>query len=165
MPASNEIVANRPLSGTELRNIILRDVDNMLSRDGMFTPHIGYGRAAYEIVIKLHLDNPGYPHHDVVVQSREPAKGDTSTTADVHKPPLQNPSEDSVVAGMERTRNIDSPNLARLELELPITVQVRDGQSGAMVDQQVTYSNEGLEHKTEMRDKDVTEKIAEGWGL
>ena len=165
MPASNEIVSNRPLSGSELRNIILKDVGNMLDRDGMFSPHIGYGRVAYDVIIKLHIDNPAYPEHQNRTTSRTPATNETDEGKKaIAPPPLQDPSSEAVVAAMQRTREIDSPNLARLEHELPVTITRRDGQTGQMIEEPVVYDNKEVV-PTPVKDVDISKKTAAEWEL
>jgi len=61
VPTTTEVVSNRPLAGTELKEIILEDVKQMLDNDGMLSFHIAYGRVAYEVNIKLMMDNPAFP--------------------------------------------------------------------------------------------------------
>lgn len=177
MPASNETVSNRPLSGDELRQILLRDLDSMLQGDGMFTAQIGYGRVAYEIQVKVHTGNPVYPEHVVLAQSRNAARDekDPKRVAVEGPPPLKEKLDakgdpdggldEGLVVGLSRARNIDSPNLARVEHGLGVKITRRDGQTGEYKDETVKYDNSGLTEKTEVVDKDVTDKVAKEWGI
>jgi hypothetical protein len=45
MGASHDRIPNKPLSGTELKAIILRDVAAILDRDGMYTNNIAFGQS------------------------------------------------------------------------------------------------------------------------
>lgn len=161
MPASNELVSNRPLSGTELREIMLKDLANMLDKDGMFAPHIGYARAAYRITVKLHVDNPMYPEHNVSVQSKAPARNTKDEARKMlEPPPLAKPGEEAVVAAATRERTIESPNGARLEHNLPITVLKKDGNTGEMKEKAVTYTNaEGRTGGPPPVDKDISDNV------
>lgn len=166
MPASNETVNNRPLSGSELRQIILADVGNILDKDGMFAPHIGYGRVAYEITIKLHIDNPMYPEHKTVVASQPAARNDPNPEKKaLEAPPLRNTTDESVAMGMVRERTIDSPNAARLEHELPVTILRKDLETGTMKEEGVVYNNKNLDVDMSLvKDKDVSKQVEEEWG-
>lgn len=166
MPASNEITANRPLSGTELREIMLRDLAAMLDRDGMFTPHIAYRRAAFSITVKLHVDNPMYPEHTVKVESKTPPRniGKDDPKGALLPPPLKNPSEEAVIAGAVHEREIDSPNTVRAELALPVTIVRKDGNTGQMKEEQVVYDATHMElppPKTAI--KDISEQVEQEW--
>lgn len=164
MPASNEIVSNRPLSGSELRQIMLKDVGNILDKDGMFSPHIGYGRVSYEIIIKLHIDNPSYPNHTSRTVSHNPARNETNEALKhIETAPLKNPSPDAAIAGLKRERVIDSPNHARLEHELPVSITRRDPADGVMKEEQVQYDNHGLEPGP-VKDTDISEELESEWG-
>lgn len=166
MPASNEIVNNRPLSGSELRLIILNDVGNILDKDGMFAPHIGYGRVAYEVTVKLHIDNPLYPEHKTVIASRPPSSNDPDLTKKaIETAPLHNTSDESVALGLVRERTIESPNAARLEHELAVTIMRKDMETGTMKEERVTYDNKNLETDTSLvKDTDISKQVDEEWG-
>lgn len=165
MPTSNEIASNRPLSGTELRQIMLNDLANILSLDGMFSLHIGYGRVSYKLRVEVQIDNPAYPKHTVQTQAKAAAVNEPDETLRaLTPPPIPSPSEASVFAASERTRVIDSPNHARLEHNLPITILQRDGNDGILKEREVHYNNEGLEPGNVV-DEDVTEQAADEWGI
>ena len=164
MPASTEIVNNRPLSGSELRDIMLKDCADMLAKDGMFAPHIGYGRAAYKIVFQLHIDNPSYPEHVNTVRSRQAASNEVDEGKKHIEPgPLKDPSEEAVIAAATREREIESPNHARIEHNLPVTIMRRDPTDGLLKEEQVFYDNKDLAPGP-VKDTDISERIEKEWG-
>lgn len=164
MPTSNEIVQNRSLSGIELRKIIVEDIDMVLAKDGMFTEYVGYGRIGYEVIVKLHLDNPAYPEHTAMGRSKK--KPDIQS---IEPLPLSKPSDESVVVGLKRTRTIDNPNKERVRRGMPITIDARDPNDGRLKEKQITYSlgEAGLDPKESesVKDEDVTDKTKAEWGL
>lgn len=120
MPLSNETLQNKVLSGPELLEIILKDARSLLAKDGMFSAHVGYGRVGYSIRVELEMDNLTYPTH--VAQRREGF-------------PLPKPSDEAVAVDLARSREIKSPNAARVLNDLPITVQTVQG--GKLVSHEV----------------------------
>jgi len=169
MPTSNEIVPNRPLTGIEAKQIILADVHAMLDRDGMFTEYIAFSRLSYEVVVKLHLDNPAYPNHTSVVQSRkEPSK-----PAVIEPPPLANPRpqpETEIVVAKRRSRVVESPNKERVKRGMPVTVTARSTETGHFEDKQVKYDPESLpdgERNLDegAKDEDITRQVKKEWEL
>lgn len=128
MPTSKELVSNRPLQGAELTKIILSDVSRILSSSGLLSGHIAYGRVAYEVRVILHMDNPAYPRAEELIQSRPYPKDVTEgehghpELASVESLPLKDVSPDAYLAADSLARDIQSPNAARVEHGLPITV-------------------------------------------
>ena len=142
MPTSKELVSNKPLAGTELAAIIESDVRRMLDGSGFLRGQVAYGRIAYELRLTLHLDLPSMPLAVDATRSRtqptaavaaNPALGALEPSM-----PLAAPSSDSVLSSTELRRDIQSPNLARVEHTLPIEVEVM-GQDGHVREQLVTY--------------------------
>lgn len=165
MPTSNDTIPNRPLSGYELRQIIMKDIDDMLARDGMFTPHIAYGRVGYRVDIALQLDNPLYSEHKSSVESKDPSRNERDPIKkQLRKPPMKGPSDDAAYAGLQRNRVIDSPNHARIEHEIPVLIKVSDPQTGKLVDKEVVYDNSTLD-KSPVEDRDTTAKVKGEWQL
>lgn len=125
MPASNERVPNRPLSGIELRTIIQKDVAKILERDGMFTGNIAYNRVAYEVRVSLHAEIAGMPEYLSTTLSRPASKqeieADPALSAiEEGGKALVNASDESVVSSTETTREIKSPNASRVEHDMPL---------------------------------------------
>lgn len=164
MPASTETVNNRPLSGSELREIMLKDLANVLDKDGMFSAHIGYGRAAYKITVQLHIDNPSYPEHTNTVRSKRAADNEPDESKKHIEPgPLADPSAEAVTAALTREREIDSPNHARIEHGLPVSIMRRDHVDGLLKEEQVFYDNKDIEPGP-VTDTDISEKVEKDWG-
>lgn len=130
MPASHERIPNRSLSGTELVQIIERDVHNILTRDGMFTNNIAFARVSYEVRVSVHLDNPIYPEHIAIVLSRPQSKQEIEKDpqlAAIEPSPLVEPlTEQETVFSEEMHREIASPNMARIEHEIPLIIEKRN---------------------------------------
>jgi hypothetical protein len=109
MPLSNETIQNRPLSGSELLEIIVKDLMDLLSKDGMFATHVGYGRVGYKLSLDLEMDNLTYPTHSAQRSGGEGL-------------PLLNPSPEALALSRQRARRIESPNAARVLNDIPIKV-------------------------------------------
>lgn len=144
MPAAGEKILNKSLSGKELKDIVLKDVDRVLTRDGLFSDNIAYARVAYEVRVTVHMDNPILPKHENTIASRNPARNET----DPHKlaleeSPLTEPTtDDSIIFSAETERKIASPNVARQEAGLPLKAQVRDMTSGLAKEVDVKYTGD-----------------------
>lgn len=167
MPTRNELIPNRPLNGIELKQLILNDVASILNRDGMFREHMGYGRISYDVTIKLHLDNPSYPEHVIQVASQPPSKQEVqagnlnrNNTPFPLDPP---PTGEEFVDGFKRERTIDSPNQARLEHDMPVTVMHKDTKTGHMVESKVHITSDGVE-PTKVKDDNITASVEEQVG-
>lgn len=145
MPTGNEIVQQRGLNGEELKAIMIRDFTEMLNKDAMFAKRIEYARAAYRIKFQVFTGIPSFPEHANQLSSAPPPKGfkvDKSGGREALATPetIKREGEAPLVVGQQRDRVIDSPNLARIENDLPITVQRRDPEKGTFVDVPVNYS-------------------------
>lgn len=163
MPTSKEVVPNKPLAGHELKQIMLKDFDNMLSGDGMFSAHIAYKRVAYEISIKLHVDNPLFPEHKNGRKSKDPARNASPEARTIEAPPLKNASDESQIAALKREREIDNPNGARLENGLPVNINLVNRQTGQVEEKSVTYDKEGVT-PSKVKDTDISKETAHDWG-
>jgi hypothetical protein len=168
MPTSKEIVAQRPLQAAEARKIIVSDVDNILAQSGLFSGHIAYGRLAYEVRVILHMDNPAYPKDESVIRSKpypkdviEGEHGHPELEA-IEKLPLRDPSPDAYLAADELHREIVSPNAARVEHGLPITV-IRREQNSETREELVHYDKSAIEGQANPNPEpvitDVTESV------
>ena len=142
MPTANELVPNRPLPGSDLAKIILADCEKLLAADGMLTPHCAYGRISYTVRVTLHLDNPSAPNYRSEISSKRRATAEVAANPPLGAiepaPPLADASPTAVLAATESHRVIDSPNLARMEHGIPVTVERRD-MSGHVVEEQLRY--------------------------
>ena len=132
MPLSTEFVVNKPLTGDELRKIIVSDLDDLLAKDGMFNSHIAYGRVGYTVSVELKLANPSYPEHKT---QGGPSKIEGAIEGRTLIP-LE--GEDRIGARITRNREVRSPNVARVANGLPVNVQTR--QDGKVVEKALNYT-------------------------
>ena len=72
MPPAGERVNPVPLSGSELKRIILKDVEDVMSRDCVLSGVSAFGRVSYEVTVKLHFENLSFPESSLKVVSRVP---------------------------------------------------------------------------------------------
>lgn len=163
MPTSKELVANKPLAGSDLAKIILADVTDMLDRDGLLSGHIAYYRASYEVRVTLHFDNPSMRESSSAATSRAQARDKVtadSTLAAIEPFPLADPSAESILAATERHREIESANGARMDFGLPIDILSKD-QNGQSTEKSIIVPADAVEHEPSFsEDRDVTEAEA-----
>jgi len=169
VPTAGEIVANRPLAGSDLAKIILADVAQVLEQNGMLSGHIAYGRVSYEIRVTLHLDNPSMPSDTSAVRSVPRAHnvvaGDPALAAIEGPPPLAGADASSFVSAIERHRDIDSPNAARLAHGLPLPILRREP-NGQIVEELVKYPSTAVpDDYPEATDADLTRMTREAFNL
>jgi len=145
MPASHEKIPNRALSGYELAQIIKKKVDEKLSRDGMFTVNIAYERVSFEVMVTVHMDNPHYPQHVSQILSTGPSKQEVAKNPELGSLetfPLSGNLEDEIVFGEETKVVIQSPNMARVENDLPILEQKLDLGTGQLKNRNIMYKGD-----------------------
>lgn len=142
MPLSNETLQNHPLSGQELLEVILNDLQDLLAKDGMFRENVGYGRVAYKLQLELEMDNLTYPKHVAQRATRPPT--------------LPDPSPEALSLGKSRSRQIVSPNATRVLNDLPIKVQSVTG--GRLTEHEVLgYDKSDVPPQPEPIDADWSE--------
>jgi len=172
-PTSRELVSNKPLAGTELAQIILADAARILGDHGLLAGQSAYSRIAYDLRLTLHLDLPSMPTSVDHVTSRPRATDEIASNPSLAAieaaPPLASPrSPDAILHAVEVSRDIQSPNLARVEHSLPIEVSVT-GQDGHATERLVTYhsSDVGMrpEEFVEPGLRDVTDEVRKELGL
>jgi hypothetical protein len=173
MSASYEAVPNKPISGNEAAQIIEADVRTVLSRDGLMTPHMAFSELAYKITVEIHMNNPTYPKHEILIQSRP--KPDQNEAV---KPfPLEQvidgegPDAQETVIGVahERTRKVTNPNKERIKRGMPVTMVAPDMKTGHLSEQKVKYDPSTLaeeDRDTEVGavDTNVTDNKRKKWG-
>lgn len=154
MPTARESVQNRPLTGAELKKIILADVDSILDNLGVLTSTMAFGRCAYDVRVVLHIDNVLMPEHSIedgsVRASRQEVEASPELAA-IERAPLTETSGEDVVLAAERQRRIASPNAERSRLGLPVTI-TRRLQDGTSEETKVEYPPDG-----NVGDGDVTD--------
>jgi hypothetical protein len=119
-----ERVANKPLSGDEIKSAIRADFNKLLDNEGLLSSYIAHGRVAYDVILRLHMDNPFNPESESHIAS-VPAT-------------ITNPSPELVVAEDRVSRSIDSPNAERLRMGMPVPVEVKQ-QDGTITTEQIKY--------------------------
>jgi len=154
-----EQIPNRPLSGDELRKLIAADTERLLSNISLLSPHMGYGRVGYEIIIRLHVDNASHPTDTSYIQSKP------GTTPAVEAPPLEKPSAKAAAKAHRATRSVFSPNNERIRAGLPITATHRD-QDGSTVYSEIKYPPDPEREDTFKREDAPAEaEMAADWKL
>ena len=169
MPSSRETVVNRPLSGDELKKIILADAARLLDNEGNLSPHIAYGRVGYTLTLALHVDNPFVPDPSITFESRGIAGNiieKQPELAAIERAPLDSPSPDASVGALTLDRHIDSPNQERLREGMPIPVHVKQ-QDGTLALEQVTYPPDAFPDLPagEVMIRDATEMQKAKWNI
>lgn len=110
-------IPNKSLNGLELRKIAVKQFDDMLAADCMFSPNIGYRRVAFTLEAVFHV---GQPIGDIKVRSRVKTTGG-ALEGEAPLVPQPDP-EDAAFVALARDVAIDNPNLARVQADLPIRV-------------------------------------------
>ena len=176
MPAGRESIANTPLAGNEVRDLIMEDTRRMIEAHGLLSSHVAYGRIGYEVIVRLHLANAVFDDmtvstrglHDTSIKSRPIARNivqDHDELRAIETPPLAGVDEDtSVVLGEKVTRNITSPNAERLRAGLPIPTMVRN-QDGSYRTEFVKREAQPDLGPGDVRIMDDTAAARADWGL
>jgi len=168
MPAASEIAVNRALSGEELKVVLRAAFEKLLDAEGMLSSHVAFGRVAYDLTIRLHLDNPFYPQSITRVESRQASKQEVATDprlAVIEPPPLDKPHSSPTVAGQTVSQSIESPNAERLRHGIPVPVDVRQ-QDGTVTTEHIQYPA-GMENDVPENIvlTDTTRTAKADWGL
>lgn len=164
MPASHERVPNRALSGSELAKIIKNKVNATIDRDGMFTSHIAYERVSFEVLVTVHMDNPSYPQHVSQALSIGPSKQEVAkdpNMAAIEPFPLSGNVADEVIFSQETKVVIESPNVARVENELPLLDQKVDLATGQLVNREIMYRGDMPDPASVGNTEEITNKVDE----
>jgi hypothetical protein len=168
MPTASETIPNKALAGDELVKILMEDFARLLSQDSMLAPHLAYGRIAYDITLRLHVDDPytlGVPH-TTTVASKPMGKNIVAAMPELgtlETFPLAAPSGAAMAGGERITRDIVSPNAERLRMGMPVPIDVvqRDGSTNSRT---VTYPPSGEEGNVRLEDlsPEVTADVKKG---
>jgi len=135
MPTTKEIVSNRPLAGSELAKIILRDVARMMESNSLLSSQMAYSRIAYDLRLQLHLDLPSLPLSEDHARSRPPSSDEPPSG--IESFPLAD-APHAIHSATDLSRDIQSPNAERLRHGLPVTVETL-GPDGHHREDQVEY--------------------------
>jgi hypothetical protein len=121
MPTAQERIPNKSLSGDELKELMRQDFDHLLTNDGLLGGHMAYGRVGYDIILRMHMDNP------MMSKSESRTSGKPSKdNPQIEPAPLRETTDEAIVAAVQRSRTIESPNAERLRAGMPVPVEVRD---------------------------------------
>jgi hypothetical protein len=170
MPAAGrETAVNKALSGQELKRIMLADFEKMLDNEGLLSPHIAYGRVSYTLISRLHMDNPMRPESEIRTDSRPVGRNLVEGAPQygaIEAPPLGSPgpSPDAIVSSTTVDRLIDSPNVERIRLGIPVPVNVKQ-QDGTVSQELVTYPPQPELGDGQVQVTDSTEEAAREWGV
>jgi len=148
-PTANEVISQKPLSATEIKEILRLDLERLLEGEGLLSHYMAYGRISYDLTLRLHMDNPMMPESKVTVTSK-PA------------PPLADPSPEAVASGTNVHRNISSPNAERLRHALPVPVSVK-GQDGTTQTEFIKYPPQPDLGEGDVTVSDVTKDVKSAW--
>lgn len=164
-PTSKEIVVNRALSGAELQEIIRQKLDTLMANEGLLVHYVAYGRVAFTLTLKLHLDNM-MTRESEIEGSSAPAGVNTidesPSFAALESPPLADPSPDATLSATELHYSIDSPNAERLRAGLPVHLDVKQP-DGTVSQQQVTYPKDPTLGDGGLTIADATPKARAAW--
>lgn len=147
MPLTSETVPQKALSGSELRAIMLERFKYLLMNDCMLADHVAYGRIAYDITLRMHVDNPFIVGPTITTIASQPIGVNLldampEMAAIESGPPLRTPlSDEAVISGTRLTHEITSPNRERLSAGLSVPVDVRQ-LDGSTVTEQIQYPPE-----------------------
>jgi hypothetical protein len=138
MPSSREVVINSALSGAELKELIRADIERLLTAEGMLASNTAYGRVAYTLALRLHLDNPFFPQSTTTLHSQAASVQQIEANPELEaldRPPL---GGNASVGGTVAHRAIASPNQERLRLGLPVPVRTQQ-QDGSSIIEKIKY--------------------------
>ena len=175
-PTQRELVSNKSLQGTELAQIILSDVSRMLSENGLLCGQMAYPRVSYELRLTLHLGLPSMPSSIDTALSRPQATdriaANPSLAAIEAAPPLAPRAEDdggTILDAHALSRDIDSPNAARVLHQLPVEVSIvgQDGHQTERLVEGYTPESVGMteEQRAEPDLSDVSDEVRKELGL
>jgi hypothetical protein len=171
VPTTRELVSNKALQGVELAEIIRSDVDRMLHDNGLLAGQTAYSRVAYDLRLTLHLGLPAMPTSEDRATSRTQARDQVELRPDLAalEPFPLSAAPDAILSATELSRDIDSPNVARVLHQLPIEVSVtgNDGRQTERLVEGYTPESAGLtaEQLREPDLSDVSDEMKRELGL
>lgn len=160
---SRETVVNKGLSGEEVKQLIRRDFERLLNNEGLLSAHVSYGRIAWDVRLRLHMENPMSPESDSQIGSQREGSNIIATRpelAAIERLPLTPAPASSVVSGQEVSHTVESPNLERVHAGLPVPVMVKQN-DGTTSQQQVVYPSPDTDQfpPPTVKLEDVTDQV------
>ena len=151
MALSSDKLPNRPLNGSELKQIMCEEFRRMIDNDWQFQQNIAYGKVAFTIALTAQLGQPhgtrewksrtrtdGKEGNESVLLGETPMlprrqcvcgwEGLESATVNEECPDCGKPTtpEEISVLGLERDVELENPNIDRVQHGLPIKVQKKN---------------------------------------
>lgn len=163
-PTAREVIANKPLAGDEVRELLRADFERLLDAEGLLSHYMAYGRLGWSLTLALHLDNPMRPESVTEILSRGAAINQPEIAAVEGAPPLANPSEEDIASALTLERTVTSPNVERLRNGLPVTIDVRQ-QDGTTSQQKVDYPPDPSLGEGDVTITDHSSEQRAKWGL
>jgi hypothetical protein len=120
MALKSEQLPNLALNGDEIRQIAVRHFDEMLKRDCMFLRQQAYRRCSFKLTAVFHL---GYPVGDYTVELVPPLGSPLGR--DIPLAGSEDENEETALKALERSYDLDNPNVQRIAHGLPITLLER----------------------------------------
>ena len=149
MTTGAEKVVNNPLSGTEMKQLIMEDCQRLIDNEGTLSPHVAFGRVGYSITLTIQTGNVYYPQSKIVVEGGE-------------KLPMVDPPPDASLGATTLQRNITSPNSERVRVGLPVPVVTRD-QSGTTQTEMVKYPPQPELGEGDVKVEDTTQQAKQAF--
>lgn len=165
MPLSNEAIPNSPLTGPELRDVVLLYLRRQMENDWVFNAGTSYPRVAFSVTVEFHFVNPHFSKHELHV--RAPIEG-----AIEGAPPLKEigPGDTQLVDAFRFDVSVENPNLTRVDAEMPIIITkgarpTPGGILGGVEKREVRYEPGGFEKPIAPVEYDLSAVTAEKWGV
>lgn len=168
MPLSNDTLPQKPLNGQELKEIIVAKFRDALDKDCMFLNTVTYARVAFTAMVTVHTSHPAMREFEVRTRTRPSA--DLGYEGEV---PLKDPPPDAQLVALERTVDLENPNLERVHAGLPIKTVTRKGTGPAtpgdpfpaFETHEIRYDPHDYPPPPEPKDEDVSLREARRLGL
>lgn len=168
MPLSDTTLPNKPLNGQELKEIIVAKFRDALDKDCMFLPTVTYARVAFTALVTVHTSHPAMREFEVRTRARPSA--DLPYEGEV---PLKDPPPGAQLVALERTVDLENPNLERVHAGLPIKTVTRKGAGPAtpgdpfpaFETHEIRYDPHDYPPPPEPKDEDVSLREARKLGL
>lgn len=126
MPAAFEQVLNKPLSGEEVRRIIMVKIGEMLTTDSRLAGHMAFPAFAAKVTIAIELEGAVHPKIDREIDIKV---GD----------PGSDPNRGAEYAVLSTEMTPMPPNEARVDAGLGVPVLTHD-EKGREVEREVKYA-------------------------
>lgn len=138
MPAAFEQVLNKPLSGEDVRRIIMVKIGDMLTRESRLAGHMAFPAFSAKVTIAIQLENAVHPNIDRELDIKDAAEGE--------KPFGTVPERPSEFAVMTEEIEKMTPNEARIDAGLGVPVLTRD-EKGREVEKEIKYERPAKKRK------------------